>query len=63
MFLSNFVENVLVMLLDMSRKLSTVRNQLKLFSNHTLIYFAEWYKYIGTIINLSPNKGLQLEKV
>ena len=54
MFLSNFVENELVMLLDMSRKLSTVRNQVKLFSNHTMIYFAEWYKYIGTIINPSP---------
>lgn len=68
---SYFVENELIInlkvgktmyTLGISIKLLTVHSQLKLFYNHTQIYVAESYKYLGTIINLSLNLGLKFDE-
>ena len=63
-----FVENELLTNLKASnskctpRKLLTIPKQLKLSDNHTQIYVAESYKYLGTIINLSLNLGLKFDE-
>ena len=50
------------MLLDISRKLSTVCNQIHLFYNSTPIHIAKSYKYLGTIVNTNLNLGEQFDK-